>query len=499
MTVDQSVGHGSTDVALIGAGVMSATLGALIRRLQPDWSIEIFERLDGPSLESSDAWNNAGTGHSALCELNYTPKTADGGVDTTKAISVNEKFQVSRQFWSYAVENNLLGDPAEWIKAVPHMAFVTGAEGQDYLQKRFEALRGNPLFPTLQHTTEHSELQRLLPLMAEGRDPEQKFGLTYMNEGTDVNFGALARQLLKYLTRTGAEIRYQNQVKNLDRNTDGSWRITTANRHTGDERTVDAKFVFVGAGGGALNLLQKSGIPEIKGIAGFPVGGQWLRCTNEELIDQHFAKVYSQASVGAPPMSVPHLDTRVIDGKRGLLFGPFAGWTPKFLKEGSVLDLPRSIRAGNFMPMAGVGLTEMGLVRYLVTELAKNHDARVATLREFVPTARPEDWEKVVAGQRVQVIRPAKGKGGTLEFGTASITAADGSIAGLLGASPGASTAVDTMVDILQRCFPNRYEDWKPALREMVPSLGRKIGEDQKLFDEQWERAQKSLNLNKGA
>lgn len=498
MTSDQVAKHGSTDVALIGAGTMSATLGALLRRLQPDWDIEVFERLEGPALESSDAWNNAGTGHSALCELNYSPKTSDGDVDITKAVSVNEKFQVSRQFWSYAVENTILGDPTEWIRPVPHMSFVAGKDGQDYLQKRYDKLAGHPLFPGMGHTTDFSELERLVPLMAKGRSPEQPFALSHFSNGTDVNFGALTRQLIKYLTRTGTEVHYQNQVKDLERNSDGTWRLTVANRHTGDERTVDAKFVFVGAGGGALHLLQKSGIPEIKGIGGFPVGGQWLRCTNPELIDQHQAKVYSQASVGAPPMSVPHLDTRVIDGKKGLLFGPFAGWTPKFLKMGSFLDLPSSIRAGNLLPMANIGLTEMSLVKYLITELAKNHGARVDALRDFVPSAQDTEWEKVVAGQRVQVIKP-NGRGGTLEFGTAVVNAADGSIAGLLGASPGASTAVDAMVDVLKRCFPAKFADWTPALEEMIPSLGRDLAEEPALFTEQFERSTRTLKLDQKA
>lgn len=498
MTADQVAKHGTTDVALIGAGTMSATLGALLRRLQPEWSIEVFERLEGPALESSDAWNNAGTGHSALCELNYSPKSADGGVDITKAVSVNEKFQVSRQFWSYAVENTILGDPTEWIRPVPHMSFVTGVDGQDYLRKRYDALAGHTLFPGMNHTTDHAELERLVPLMARGRSAEQPFALSYFDNGTDVNFGALTRQLIKYLTRTGTEVHYQNQVKDLERNTDGSWRLTVVNRHTGDERTIDAKFVFVGAGGGALHLLQKSGIPEIRGIGGFPVGGQWLRCTNEELVQQHQAKVYSQASVGAPPMSVPHLDTRVIDGKKGLLFGPFAGWTPKFLKQGSFTDLPRSVKPGNLLPMANIGITEIGLVKYLITELAKNHAARVDALRDFVPSAVDGDWEKVVAGQRVQVIKP-NGRGGTLEFGTAVVNSADGSIAGLLGASPGASTAVDAMVDVLRRCFPSRFADWKPALEEMIPSLGRNLAEEQALFAEQFERSTKTLKLDQQA
>lgn len=474
---------------------MSATLGALLRRLQPDWSIEILERLNGPAQESSDAWNNAGTGHSALCELNYTPKTANGGVDISKAVNVNEKFQVSRQFWSFAVENNLLGDPGEWIRPVPHMSFVQGEEGQKYLRKRFELLRAHPLFPGIENTEDLDEITRLVPLVGTGRKSTDKLALSHVKAGTDVNFGALTRQLLGYLARTGTDVRYQAEVRNLERNTDGTWKVRYVNLALDEEYTINAKFVFVGAGGGALHLLQKSGIPEIRGIGGFPVGGQWLRCTNEEVIEQHQAKVYGQAAVGAPPMSVPHLDTRVIDGKRALLFGPFAGWTPKFLKRGSFTDLPLSIRPNNLLSMAGVGVSELGLVKYLVTELAKGHEKRVESLREFMPTAESGDWEKVVAGQRVQVIKPNKKKGGTLEFGTATVSSSDGSIAGLLGASPGASTAVDAMLDVLSRCFPDRMAGWDSAIKEMVPSYGRSMAEDVSLFTEQFERAQKSLKL----
>lgn len=495
MTFPQGSRQNTTDVVLIGAGIMSATLGALLRRLQPDWSIEIFERLSGPALESSDAWNNAGTGHSALCELNYSPQTSDGGVDISKAIGVNSKFQVSRQFWSFAVENNLIGDPAEWIHPVPHMSFVQGAADAEYLKKRYEMLAAHPLFPDMHYTTDRDEIAEQVPLIAKDRNPSEQVALSYVKEGTDVDFGALTRQLLGYLVRTGTNIRYHAEVRNLDRNTDGTWKVTYVNKALDEEHTINARFVFAGAGGGALHLLQKSRIPEIRGMAGFPVGGQWLRCTNDDIIEQHNAKVYGQAAVGAPPMSVPHLDTRIINGKKALLFGPFAGWTPKFLKTGSILDLPASIRMNNIVSMAGVGATEMGLVKYLLTELAKSHEKRVDSLREFMPSAQPGDWEKVIAGQRVQVIKPSKKTGGSLEFGTAVVNAADGSIAGLLGASPGASTAVDAMLDVLERCFPGKIAEWDSAIKEMVPSYGQNLADNIPLYEEQFERAQKSLKL----
>lgn len=485
------------DVVLIGAGIMSATLGALLRQVQPDWSMALFERLDVPAAESSDPWNNAGTGHSALCELNYTPKTADGGVDVSKAIGVNEKFQVSRQWWAHAVETGLLGDPREWINPVAHVSFTHGAEGHEYLRKRRDALAGNPLFRGMEFIDDETRFSELLPLMAKGRSFDEPVALNYSAEGTDVNFGALTRQLLDNLVATGTDVRYGHEVKSLKRQTDGTWAVKTRNRHTGEKSVVRAKFVFVGAGGGALHLLQKSKIAEIRGIGGFPVSGQFLRCTNEELIEQHAAKVYGQAAVGAPPMSVPHLDTRVIDGKKGLLFGPYAGWTPKFLKQGRFTDLPRSLRMHNLPSMIGVGLHEMGLTKYLITELLKNAEKRVETLREFLPEARNEDWELITAGQRVQVIRRAKGRQmGSLEFGTAVIASADGTMSGLLGASPGASTCVSAMLDVMQACFADEFAGaWAPKLKEMIPSLGTNLSDDEKLFDEVWAHSQKVLGL----
>ncbi|MFF0530051.1 malate dehydrogenase (quinone) [Nocardia amikacinitolerans] len=483
-----------TDVVLIGAGIMSATLGALLRQLQPEWSISLFERLDAAAAESSDPWNNAGTGHSALCELNYSPQNADGSVDVTKAIDINERFQVSRQFWAYAVENGVLGDPSRFINPIPHVSFVHGADDVQYLRKRYEALAPHPLFEGMEYIDSPDEFARRLPLMAKGRDFSDPIALNWTDGGTDIDFGSLTKELLAYLGATGANLAFGHEVLNLDKQSDGSWKVRVRNLRTRRTRTVEAKFVFVGAGGGALPLLQKSGIKEIKGFAGFPVSGQFLRCTNPALIDKHEAKVYGKAAVGAPPMSVPHLDTRVINGKPGLLFGPYAGWTPKFLKDGSNTDLFKSIRAGNLAPMLGVGLTEMSLVKYLVSELMKSQSGKVYTMEEFIPRADGRDWELITAGQRVQIIR-RKGIGGVLELGTAVIAAKDGSIAGLLGASPGASTCVTAMLDVLQRCFPREYADWTPRLRQMIPSLGVKLSEDKALFHDVWDWTNKALNL----
>lgn len=487
-----------TDVVLVGAGIMSATLGVLLRQLQPEWSITLLEKLESAGSESSDPWNNAGTGHSALCELNYTPQKSDGSVDISKAVAVNEKFQMSRQFWAYAVEHGIIPAPREFINPISHVSFVHGADDVEYLGKRYEALAGHPLFQGMEFSTSVDEFSRRLPLMAEGRDFTDPVAINWTDAGTDVNFGALSKQLLANMGRDGATLAFGTRVTDLKQLSDGSWKVTAQNLRSREKYTIDAKFVFVGAGGGALPLLQKSGISEAKGYGGFPVSGQFLRCTNEDVIAEHSAKVYGKAAVGAPPMSVPHLDTRVIENNRGLLFGPYAGWSPKFLKQGKLTDLPMSVKPNNLMSMLGVGLTEFGLTKYLIGELAKSAQGRIDTLSEFVPTASIEDWELITAGQRVQVIR-REGKGGVLEFGTAVVTSDDGTIAGLLGASPGASTAVHAMLDILERCFPKRYADWQPKLKEMVPSLGVSLADDRALFDEVWRWTTSALQLDVSA
>lgn len=483
------------DVVLIGAGIMSATLGAMLRHLEPSWTQMVVERLDAPAQESSSPWNNAGTGHSALCELNYTPEV-NGEVQIAKALGVNEKFQVSRQFWSYEVQNGGLTDPRAFINPVAHVSFGHGDSQVSYLRKRYEKLADNPLFLGMQYTEDPAVFAEKLPLMAKGRDFDaEKVAISWVDEGTDINYGAQTRQFLDNAQRQGTVIRYGHEVRNIT--PEGTkWKLTIRNVHTGDISVLRANFVFVGAGGGALPLLQKSGIPEIRGIGGFPVSGAWLRCKNPEIIEQHHAKVYGQAAVGAPPMSVPHLDTRVIDGERGLLFGPYAGWSPKFLKTGSYLDLFKSLRPANLPSMLGVGAHEMALTKYLVTELLKDEQARVEALREYMPSAQAEDWEYIIAGQRVQVIRPRRApQFGSLEFGTAVINNSEGTIAGLLGASPGASIAPAAMLEVIERCFGHKMLEWAPKIKLMIPSYGVKLSQETKLFEDLWAYTQKTLKL----
>jgi malate dehydrogenase (quinone) len=486
-----------TDVVLVGAGIMSATLGAMLKQVEPDWSITLIERLDGAAAESSYAWNNAGTGHAGLCELNYTPQRPDGSIEISKAVQVNEQFQVTRQFWAYAVSNGLLPDVRSFLNPVPHVGFVHGAGSVSYLRRRHDALVGNPLFASMEFIDEPDEFARRLPLMAEGRDFTEPVALAWAQHGTDVDFGSLSRQLIGYLAERGAATMFGHEVRNLSRQSDGSWTLSVVNRRTGETRKLNAKFVFVGAGGGTVPLLQKSGIQEARGFAGFPVGGAFLRSDTPRLTTMHRAKVYTAPAPGAPPMAGSHLDVRVINGKLWLVFWPFSVWSPKFLKHGNLTDVLSSMRVHNLAPMVKVGATQAGFVKYLIGQLLQSDSGRTQVLREFAPGAVGSDWKLDIAGQRVQVIRRVKGKGGVLDFGTIVLSAADGTIAGLLGASPGASTAVPAMLDVMQRCFSARYPSWLPKLKEMVPSLGTELSNERALFEEVWSWGMKALKLDK--
>jgi malate dehydrogenase (quinone) len=469
------------DVVLIGGGIMSATLGAFIKQLEPNWTISLFERLDEPGLESSGPWNNAGTGHAALCELNYSPAAKDGSVDPGKAVAINEQFQLSRQFWSHLISNSLIGSPKGFINTVPHMSFVIGDANVKFLRTRYEALTRNPLFRSMEYSEDHAQIAKWAPLIVKGRDPQQHIAATRAAEGTDVDFGALTRELTGYLGNNGVEINYGHDVTGITKASDGGWDLAIKHPKSGEHGSIHAKFVFVGAGGGALHLLQASGIPESKGYGGFPVSGQFFRCTDETLAAQHSAKVYGQASVGAPPMSVPHLDTRFVNGKRSLLFGPYAGFSTNFLKHGSYLDLPLSIRPSNIIPMLAVAKDNMDLTAYLIKEVAKRHGDKVEALREYYPQASDGDWELITAGQRVQIIKKDPKKGGVLQFGTEVIAGRDGSIGALLGASPGASTAVPIMIELLRKSFPKNFKGWQSRLKEMMPGYGVKLNENPEL------------------
>ncbi|MEH0146355.1 malate dehydrogenase (quinone) [Corynebacterium sp. Q4381] len=484
------------DVLLVGAGIMSATLGAMLQALEPGWTQVIYERLDGAAQESSYPFNNAGTGHSALCELNYTPEK-NGRIDVSKAMNINEKFQLSRQFWSNRVENGVLTDPSAFINPVPHVSFGQGEDQIGYLKRRYDALSANHMFPQMQYTEDRDQFARMLPLMAQGRDFDaEPVAISWTDAGTDINYGALTKQFLDSAKENGTVIRYGHEVTNIKR--EGNfWKVSVKNLRNGDRKVTRARFVFVGAGGYALDLLRKAGVPEVRGYAGFPISGMWLRTTNQELVAQHQAKVYGKAKVGAPPMSVPHLDLRVVDGEQSLLFGPYGGWTPKFMKKGSYLDLFKSIRPDNIPSYLGVAATNFNLVTYLVEEVFRNFDGKMEVLREYYPEADPKDWQEVVAGQRVQVIKPtAAPRFGSLEFGTALVNDQNGTIAGILGASPGASITPAAMLELLERCFGERMIDWGDKLHEMFPTYGKSLKRDRAAYEEQWAWTQKTLGLD---
>jgi len=466
------------DAVLLGGGVMSATLGTLLQELEPSWKILVVERLSDVGQESSNAWNNAGTGHSALCELNYTPQRADGSIAIDSAVTVNEQFQVSRQFWSWLVESRIIPDPTSFIHQSPHMSFVWGADNVSYLRARYEALKGHPLFIGMEYTEDPLTIAQWAPLLIDGRRKGEPLAATRFVSGSDVDFGALTSTLMHRMQGGGAEILTNYRVTGLQKRREGTWRLRLRAEIGETPLDVESDFVFVGAGGMSLNILQKSGIPEIRGYGGFPVSGVWLRCDNPDVVAQHHAKVYGKASVGAPPMSVPHLDTRVVDGNTSLLFGPYAGFTPKFLKNGSWLDLFGSLRWHNLLPMLAVAFQNFSLVRYLVSEVLASRSKRLRALWDFYPLALPDDWYELTAGQRVQVIKPDRKKVGVLQFGTEVVTSADGTIAGLLGASPGASPAAAIMLDVLERCFPERIAAWTAKLTSMVPSYGTQLSED---------------------
>ncbi|ABV11720.1 malate dehydrogenase (quinone) [Citrobacter sp. CK184] len=468
-----------TDVLLIGGGIMSATLGTYLQELEPEWSMTMVERLDGVAQESSNGWNNAGTGHSALMELNYTPKKADGSVSIEKAVDINEAFQVSRQFWAHQVQSGVLHEPHSFINTVPHMSFVWGDDNVNFLRARYTALQQSTLFRGMRYSEDHAQIKEWAPLVMEGRDPKQKVAATRTEIGTDVNYGEITRQLVASLQKKpNFALQLNTEVRGFKRNADNSWTVTVADLKNGEaEHAIKAKFVFIGAGGAALKLLQETGIPEAKDYAGFPVGGQFLVSENPDVVNNHLAKVYGQASVGAPPMSVPHIDTRILDGKRVVLFGPFATFSTKFLKNGSLWDLLSSTTTSNFMPMVNVGMDNFDLVKYLISQVMLSDDERFEALKEYYPQAKKEDWRLWQAGQRVQIIKRDEDKGGVLRLGTEVVSDKDGTIAALLGASPGASTAAPIMLHLMEKVFKEKVAspEWQAKLKTIVPSYGTKL------------------------
>lgn len=489
------------DVALIGGGVLSATFGLMLHLLEPDWSIVGFERLPKVAKESSNPWNNAGTGHSGLCELNYSTENEDGSVNSDKALWVNEQFQISREMWASFVERGILGDPETFITPTPHMSFVNNPWDVEFLRKRYESLKDNPLFANMEFSEDPEQLEKWAPMLMRGRDKNEAVAATYDPTGTDVNFGSITRQFFHYLEYHGVKVQTSQEVTNLKQNLDGTWEITLKNKmpkkeRLVDERVVKAKFVFVGAGGYALKLLQNAGLKEVEGYGLFPVGGAFLSTTDPQFVADHNVKIYGKPPVGAPPMSNPHLDARRINGARSVLFGPYASTNPKFLKWGSVTDLFSILRPHNIVPMLSVARDNLDLVAFLLSMIFMTKGKKNRTLKEFAPRADLRDFRMISAGQRAQIIKPSKEHGGTLEFGTEIITSADGTIAGVLGASPGASTAVPIMFDLFQRCFPEKFEIWSERIKTVIPSFGTRLSENPQAAYDSIRRTAEVLKLN---
>ncbi|MDR7342419.1 malate dehydrogenase (quinone) [Pantoea alhagi] len=489
-----------TDVLLIGGGIMSASLGTYLEELQPDWKQIMVEKLDGVALESSNGWNNAGTGHSANMELNYTPERADGSIDVTKALEINEAFMISRQFWTAQVKSGVLNNPHSFINSTAHMSFVWGDKNVDYLTRRYQALQKTVLFQGMKFSTDHKQIEAWSPLIMEGRDPQQKVAATWTPAGTDVNYGEITRQLIGSLKKNdNFKLETSSEVTDFKRNGDNSWHVTIKDANNGEKRAIDAKYVFIGAGGGALKLLQATGIPEADNYAGFPVGGSFLVTENQEIAKRHDDKVYGQASVGAPPMSVPHLDSRYLDGKRVVLFGPFATFSTKFLKNGSLFDLLSTTTTSNFMPMTHVGMDNFDLVKYLIGQVMLSDDDRFEALKEYYPNAKREDWHLIQAGQRVQIIKKDAEKGGVLKLGTEIVTDQQKTVAALLGASPGASTAAPIALNVVKQLFPEQFNtpEWQAKIRHFVPSYGKKLNDDPALAQQVWDDTAATLQLTK--
>ncbi|MYM74747.1 malate dehydrogenase (quinone) [Duganella sp. FT134W] len=488
----------SVDVLLIGGGIMSATLGTYLTELEPKWTFEVFERLDKVAEESSNGWNNAGTGHSALCELNYTPMDDKGVVHIDKAIEINESFQISRQFWSHQVRKGVLGNPREFINSTPHMNLVFGPENREFITKRVAALKASPLFAGMEMTTDPVKIKEWIPIMMEGRKPDEMVTATRSPLGTDVNLGSITRQFYQHLSKNGSKITTGFEVRSITRNDDGSWRVSAFDvKDKSKIQTIDARHIFIGAGGAALPLLQLSGIPEAKQYGGFPVGGEFLVTDNPAITSRHLAKVYGLADTGSPPMSVPHLDTRVLDGKTVLLFGPFATWSTKFLKNGSYFDIAKATTPSNIIPQLQVGAHEFALVKYLAQQLELSREDKMNALRHYMPEAKDEDWRLWQAGQRVQIIKNIPDKGGVLKLGTEVVVSADRSVSALLGASPGGSTSPAIMLSLLEKVFPEQIKSaaWQEKIREIVPSYGKKLNAHPDLLAAEWAATAETLQL----
>lgn len=485
------------DVILIGAGILSTTFASFLKEIEPDWNLKIFERLDQPAIESSNEKNNAGTGHAALCELNYTVEQEDGSIDVEKAKEINEQFEISKQFWSHLVKSKAIENPKEFIRPLPHISFVMGMRNVDFLKRRYEALKSLPMFEGLAYSEDHEKLAEWMPLIMEGRNSNEPLAASKIDEGTDVNFGELTRKLVKNIKKhNNAEVQFRQEVVNFKQREDSKWEVEVRNLETGEVVTHVADYIFIGAGGNAIPLLQKTKIPESKHLGGFPISGAFLVCNNPKIVNEHDAKVYGKEPPGTPPMTVPHLDRRYIQGKESLLFGPFAAIGPKFLKNGSNLDLFKSINPSNVVTMLSSGVKNMSLVKYSIQQVLMNKEDRMKELRRYVPSAKDQDWDLHIAGKRVQVIKDTEEHGrGFIQFGTEVVNSKDNTVIALLGESPGASTSVSVALEVFEKNFPQYIKKWEPKIKEIIPSYGESLIEDTELLKKTRKATSKDLEL----
>lgn len=488
----------SKDVILIGAGVLSTTFGTLLKNVEPNWNIKLYERMDRPGLESSYDDSNAGTGHAALCELNYTVEQPDGSVDIEKAKQINEQFEISKQFWSHLVKNNVIKDPRDFIHPLPHLSFVAGVNNVNFLKKRYETLKQHPMFETIEYSEDHDQIAKWIPLMMKDRNSASPIAASKIDHGTDVNFGELTRQLAHNLENSDAvDVHYRHEVLDFNRRNDGKWEVKIRNLETNKVDVQSADYIFIGAGGWAIPLLQKTGIPESKHLGGFPISGAFLVCNKPEVVEQHDAKVYGKEPPGTPPMTVPHLDKRYLGGQKSLLFGPFAAIGPKFLKNGSNLDLFKSVKPNNFITLLASAVKNVPLLKYSVQQVLQKKEDRMRELRRFIPDAKDEDWDLHIAGKRVQVIKDTKEEGrGFIQFGTEVVNSEDHSVIALLGESPGASTSVSVALEVLEKNFPEYAKDWEPKIKKMIPSYGESLINDHELMKKIRKETDKALKLD---
>lgn len=438
-------------LVIVGAGIMGVTFATLARELDPNLDITLIERLPGPAMSNSGVFNNAGTGHEANCELNYTPVDEDE-IALDKALHIHAQFNVAKQFWAYLVKQGIVKNPASFIHATKHCTLVA-EDSIGMLRLRFEEMSKHHFFGNMSFSESREEIQSWIPYTMEQRSETERMAATKIEGGTDVNFQAVTEDMVRYLGHHQVKLDFNTHVKRVHKSPTGTWLVEASK--DGAPVQYKADKLFVGAGGGAFPLLKKSHLPCRSRFAGFPVGGRFLVAEIDEQAARYYnAKTYGKAKVGAPPMSVPHLDLRAANGRHYLLFGPFATFMPVLEKGRGFVEYVRSMRLHDLPNLLNVALEHFPLVKYLVSETFKGKESMFTELENFAPGIRKKfEWKIVQAGQRVQII-----KDGDLQMGTEVIVSEDLSYGTLLGASPGASVSPEVMLRTLEKMIPELFE-----------------------------------------